>query len=80
MSMTPVIYFLPSRVQVEVDEDDHDDGDDDHDGGDDNHDGGKHVHDGDDRHDDDGAHLAGHGASLQAIKELFGRAWKYLNC
>ena len=65
MSMTPVIYFLPSRVQVEVDEDDHDDGDDDHDGG-------KHVHDGDDDH--GGAHLAGHGASLQAIKELFGRA------
>ena len=71
MSMTPVIYFLPSRVQVEVDEDDHDDGYDDHDGG-------EHVHDGDDDH--DGAHLAGHGDSLQAIKELFGRAWKYLNC
>ena len=71
MSMTPVIYFLTPRAQVEVDEDDHDDGDDDHDGG-------EHVHDGDDDH--DGAHLAGHGASLQAIKELFGRAWKYLNC
>ena len=58
------VYFLPSRAQVEVDQDDRD--------------GGKHVHDGDDHH--DGAHLAGHGDSLQAIKELFGRAWKYLNC
>ena len=31
--------------------------------------------DDDDDNDDDLAHLDGHGASLHAMKELFGRAW-----
>ena len=31
--------------------------------------------DDDDDDDDDLAHLDGHGASLHAMKELFGRAW-----